>query len=358
MEATLNPMGAEEDPVPSSRPGVRPMLKVAEVSVGMPPIPPVTSPRERRFSSGSSRSLARWDTTSRVVALCCGLLTVALALGIVVQLVAFSRPAIAKFGFSFLTGTTWDPVSEDFGALPVIYGTLVSSAIALLLATPFGVGTAVFLTELAPRKLRGPVSFVVEMLAAIPSVVYGLWGILVLVPLISQHLAPALQSTLGFLPLFQGPSYGYSMLTAGLVLAVMVVPYITAISREVLRTVPPELKAASYALGATPWETIWKVVLPHARVGISGGIVLALGRALGETMAVTMLIGNAFEITPSILKPGHSMAAIIANEFREATSSIYISSLVYVGLVLFLVTLAINLGARLLLRRMRGGASR
>src|SRR5690606_37358971 len=198
--------------------------------------------------------------------------------------------------------------------------------------------------------------FVVDMLAAIPSVVYGLWGIFVLAPWIQDSLAPVLQKYLGFLPLFQGRNDGLSMLAAGIILAIMIVPFITAISREVLLTTPADLKAASLALGATKWETIWKVVLPYSRVGIGGGIVLALGRALGETMAVTMVIGNMPEISASLLRPGHSMAAVIANEFREADSSIYLSALVAVGLVLFVVALVINLAARLLLWRMRGVA--
>ncbi len=310
----------------------------------------------RRFKAVASTILRRNDRIAFSISLGSGLLTIALLAGILYQLIFLSLPAIQRYGLGFLISSEWDPVHKKFGALPFIYGTLVSSAIALLIATPFGIGTALYLTELAPRKLRGIIAFVVDMLAAIPSVVYGLWGIFVLAPFIQESIAPILQKYLGFLPLFQGRCDGVSMLTAGLILAIMVVPFITAIAREVLLTAPGELKAASLALGATEWETIWKVILPYSRVGIGAGVVLALGRALGETMAVTMVIGNMPEISASILRPGHSMAAVIANEFREADSAIYLSVLVEIGLVLFAVALVINLAARLLLWRMRGVA--
>lgn len=298
------------------------------------------------------------DTSARLLALGCALFVIALLLLTAAELVKLSKPAIERFGLEFFRHQTWDPVAEKFGTLAFLYGTLVSSAIALLIAAPLGIGTALFLTELAPLKLRGPIGFLVDMLAAIPSVVYGLWGIFVLSPFMGSHIAPFLIKYLGFLPLFQGPCYGVSMLTAALVLAVMVVPFITAISREVLATVPSDVRAASYALGATHWETIWKVVLPYARVGIGAGVVLGLGRALGETMAVAMLIGNQPEIHASVLKPGYSMAAVIANEFTEASSAIYLSALAEIGLVLFGVTVGINLIARWLLWRMRHGIGR
>ncbi len=314
------------------------------------------TPRVRPFKAVGSHILKRNDRIAFGVSLGSGLITVALLAGILYQLIFLSLPAIQRYGIGFLFSTEWDPVHKHFGALPFIYGTLVSSTIALLIATPFGIGTALYLTELAPKRLRGIIAFVVDMLAAIPSVVYGLWGIFVLAPFMQESVAPFLQKYLGFLPLFQGRNDGVSMLTAGLILAIMVVPFITAISREVLLTAPADLKAASLALGATKWETIWKVILPYSRVGIGAGVVLALGRALGETMAVTMLIGNSTEISASLLRPGYSMAAVIANEFREADSAIYLSVLVEIGLVLFMVALVINLAARVLLWRMRGVA--
>ncbi len=311
-------------------------------------------PRVRPFSAIASGVLRRNDKIAFAVSLVSGLLIIALLAGILYQLVFLSMPAIQRYGLGFLISSEWDPVHEQFGALPFIYGTLVTSAVALLLATPFGVGTALFLTELAPQRIRGVIAFVVDMLAAIPSVVYGLWGIFVLAPWIQDTLAPFLNKYLGFIPIFQGRNDGVSLLAAGLILAIMVVPFITAISREVLLTTPADLKAASLALGATKWETIWKVVLPYSRTGIGAGIVLALGRALGETMAVTMVIGNSPEINLSLLRPGDSMAAVIANQFREADSAIYLSALVAIGLVLFAVALIINLAARLLLWRLRG----
>lgn len=316
--------------------------------------PEPKSTRQRVFTSVASSRLRRNDRIAFAVSLLAGIIIIAMLAGVLQQLVTLSLPALSRYGFGFLTGSEWDPVHENFGALPFIYGTLVSSAVALLIATPFGIGTALFLTEMAPKRVRSIIAFVVDMLAAIPSVVYGLWGIFVLAPFIQGTLAPFLETYFGFLPFFRGPSVGVSMLTAGLILAIMVVPYITAIAREVLLTTPADLKAASLALGATKWETIWKVVLPYSRVGIGAGVVLALGRALGETMAVTMVIGNTPEISASLLRPGDSMASVIANNFREADTAIYLSALVAVGLVLFLVALLINLAARLLLWRLRG----
>ena len=293
------------------------------------------------------------DVFTHLLTFVAGMLIVIVLILIAAQLVRLSLPALLKFGASFFTRSVWNPVEEDFGILPFFYGTIVSSVIALVIAVPLGVGTAIFLTEVAPRRMRGPIAFVVDMLAAVPSVVFGLWGIFVLAPIMSENIGPWLEKYLGFLPLFRGPNYGVSMLTAGLVLSVMVVPFITAISREVLLTVPADVKAASLALGATQWETIWKIVLPYTRTGIGAGIVLALGRALGETMAVTMLIGNQPTINVSLLQPGYSMAAVIANEFTEATTPLYLSSIIGVGLALFAVTFAINLAARFVLRRMR-----
>src|SRR5689334_20791793 len=263
-------------------------------------------------------------------------------------------PAMRAFGFRFLTGTEWDPVFEHFGALPYLYGTLVSSGLALLLALPLGLGTAIFLAELAPRRVGSIVAFVVEMLASIPSIVYGVWGLFVLAPFLRGFVEPWLSQHLGFLPLFQGFPFGIGMLNAGIVLAVMIVPTIVSISREVLLAMPRSLPEAALALGATPAEAIG-VALEAARPGILGSVILALGRALGETMAVTMVIGNTNRISASLLDPGATMASIIANEFTEATSPLYVSSLIEIALVLFAITIVVNGLARILVSWATGG---
>ena len=262
---------------------------------------------------------------------------------------ALSRHA---FGWSFLTRQIWDPVAEDFGALPFIFGTLVSSALALLMAIPLGVGVAIFLSELAPRKVSSACAFLIELLAAIPSVVYGLIGVFVLVPIMRVYVQPFLMKTLGFLPLFRGPAYGVGMLTAAVILAIMIVPFITTISREIFLSVPIPLKEAAMALGATHWEVVRLAVLPYSRSGIAGSVFLALGRALGETMAVTMVIGNRPEVMASLLAPGYTMAAVLANEFTEATSDLYVQTLIEIGLVLFAITIVVNAIGRLILYRM------
>lgn len=253
-----------------------------------------------------------------------------------------------------MAGTDWNPVTDSFGALPVIFGTVVSSALALLLSTPVSVGVALFLTEVAPRRLAGVLGFLVEMLAAIPSVVYGLWGIFVLAPWLRTTVQPWLGAKLGFLPLFQGPPFGLGMLAAGVVLAIMITPTISAICREVFRAVPASQREAARALGATPWETIRMSVFRSSTLGISGAVTLGLGRALGETMAVTMVIGNRAEISKSLFAPAQTMASVIANEYTEATSDIHLSALAAVGLTLFGVSLIINTGARLLVWRTKG----
>lgn len=268
-----------------------------------------------------------------------------------------AAPAIDRYGLGFLTGSTWDPVTEEFGALPLIVGTLVSAALALLIAVPLSLGVAIYLTEFAPQRIRGPVSFLIEMLAAIPSVVYGLWGIFVLIPFLRAVAFPLLRELFGFLPLFQGPIYGPSMLSAALILAIMVMPFIMSVSREVLLAVPPSQREASLALGATRWEAAWSAVVPYARSGIIGAVILGLGRALGETMAVTMLIGNRHELSASLFAPGYTMAASIANEFAEATSDIHLAALTYVAFALFILTLIINGLARLLIWRVAKGAA-
>ena len=254
-----------------------------------------------------------------------------------------------KFGWSFFITRTWDPVFENFGALPFIYGTVVTSALALLMAVPLGVGAAIFLAELAPPRISATLTFVIELLAAVPSVIYGFLGIFVLVPFLRNYVDPFLKYTLGFLPLFQGPIFGIGFLAAGVVLAIMVVPFIISVSREVLLAVPNDQREAALALGATRWESTWRVVVPYAKVGIIGSVFLSLARALGETMAVTMVIGNTPQIAASLFAPGYSIAAVIANEFTEATGNLYVQALIELGLVLFLLTTLINGLARLLI---------
>jgi phosphate transport system permease protein len=264
--------------------------------------------------------------------------------------------AIERYGFGFVTSSTWDPVAEEFGALPLIFGTLASSVLALLIAVPLSLGVAIYLTEFAPKSLRQPVAFLIGLLAAIPSVVYGLWGIFVLIPLLRTTVFPFLRDSLGFLPLFQGPIYGPSMLAAGIILAIMVMPYIMSVGREVLLAVPNTQREAALALGATRWEAVTTAVLPYARSGIVGAVILGLGRALGETMAVTMLIGNRHEIAASLFAPGYTMAAAIANEFSEAVGDLHLSALAYVAFLLFLVTVIVNAAARLLIWRVARGS--
>ncbi len=254
-----------------------------------------------------------------------------------------------KFGLAFFFTRVWDPVFDNFGALPFIFGTLVTSAVALLLAVPLGIGAAIFLAELAPARLSDTLEFFIDLLAAVPSVIYGLLGIFVVVPLMRDYIEPGLKNTLGFLPLFQGPAYGIGFLTAGIVLAIMVIPYIISVSREILLSVPRDQREAALALGATRWESTWKVVVPFARTGIMGSIFLALARALGETMAVTMVIGNAPNISASLFSPGNSIASVIAGQFTEATGDLYLQSLIELGLVLFLLTFILNGLARILI---------
>jgi phosphate transport system permease protein len=265
-----------------------------------------------------------------------------------------AAPAMHAYGFAFLTGTQWDPVAERFGALPYIAGTLVTSAIALALAVPFGVGAAVFLAEIAPPGLGAVISFMIELLASIPSIVYGLWGVFVLAPFLRTTVEPWLIGHLGFLPLFQGFPFGLGILPAGLVLAIMVVPTVTSVSREILRALPDSLRGAALALGATRAEAI-DVTLDAARPGILGAVILALGRALGETMAVTMLIGNSNHLSWSLLAPGATMASVIANEFTEAVGKLHLAALFEVALVLFVVTLIVNAAARLIVLAATGG---
>ncbi|MGA2347881.1 MAG: phosphate ABC transporter permease subunit PstC [Candidatus Sulfotelmatobacter sp.] len=278
----------------------------------------------------------------------CGLAVLGILVLIVYELVHRSSLSWHAFGFKFFAGSDWNPVSEQFGALPFIYGTLVSSLVALIIAVPLSVGVAVFTTEMCPKALRGPLSFFVELLAAIPSVIYGVWAIFVLVPLLSAYVQPFLASTLGWTGLFSGPTYGVGMLAAGIILAIMIIPIISSITREVLMVVPQHQREGVLALGATRWEMIRVGVLRNARAGIVGGIILGLGRALGETMAVTMVIGNNPQIAKSLFAPGYTMASVLANEFSEATGDLYLSSLIEIGLALFFVTIIVNALAQLL----------
>jgi len=273
---------------------------------------------------------------------------------VVYQLWVTSAPSRHKSGFGFLISSQWNPVTEEFGALPFIYGTVVTSVLALLISIPLGLGAAIFLAELAPARVSNSLTFLIELLAAIPSVIYGLLALFTVVPLMRQYGEPFLKSTLGFLPFFQGPAYGVGFLTAGIVLSFMTLPFIISVSRESLLAVPREQREAALALGATRWETTWQVVVPWARLGIFGSIFLSLARALGETMAVTMVIGNDPKISASLLASGYSIAAVIANEFSEATGAVYPAALVELGLVLFCLTIIINGMARLMIMATTG----
>lgn len=277
------------------------------------------------------------------------LLVLGLAGLILYQLIVQSWTSIKEFGLGFLTSDVWDPVFNEYGALPFIYGTVASSLIALLIAVPLSLGVAIFLSEIAPVRIRKIVGFFVEVLASIPSVIYGLWGVFVLIPLI-RRVQPAVQSLLGFIPLFQGPPFGYSLIAAGIILAIMIIPTITSLSRDALNAVPNHQREASLALGATRWETIRRVVLPYNKSGIIAAVMLGLGRALGETMAVTMVIGNHPQIDLSLFMPAQTMASLIANEFSEATDAIHLSALVEIGLILFLVMFTLNIIARLVIK--------
>lgn len=288
------------------------------------------------------------DNLFRGLILSTGLTVLVLVAMILLELVLHSELSWKAFGWKFFVGQDWDPVNDQYGALPFVYGTIVSSIVALVLAVPVAIGLAVFITEMCPGKLRGPLAFVTELLAAIPSVIYGLWAIFVLVPLLRVYVQPALARYFGWTGLFAGPPFGIGMLAAGVILAIMIVPIISAITREVMTAVPQMQREAVLALGATRWEMIRTGVLRNARAGIIGGIILGLGRALGETMAVTMVIGNRPEIAKSLFAPGYTMASVIANEFSEATGDLYLSALVEVGLALFLVTVVVNMLAQLM----------
>jgi phosphate transport system permease protein len=316
-----------------------------------------THPLHARLQrEATAESVFRWAT------FCSAALVLLLLVGVLLSLAYGAWPALRTFGWSFLTTQVWNPVTEKFGALAPIYGTVVTSIIAMLIAIPVAFGIAVFLTETCPRWLRTPIGIAIELLAAIPSIVFGIWGLFILAPILQQHVQPWLIEHVGPLPiigvLFQGAPYGIGLLTAGLVLAIMVLPFITAVMREVFQMTPTSIKEAAYAAGATQWEVVWDVVFPWSRPGMVGGIMLGLGRALGETMAVTFVVGNAHRISTSLIAPGTTIAASIANEFAEAVGDLYTSSLMALGLILFVLTFTVIAGARLLLMKLERGATR
>jgi phosphate transport system permease protein len=327
---------------------------MATTSTTVPSAGPVVG--SRSFLS----RLREGDEIARLITFLFAASVVLITLLIVYELWQGSVLPRHKFGFAFFRTSVWDPNFEQFGALPFIFGTLVTSAVALFIAVPLGIGAAIFLAELAPARLSDALEFFIDLLAAVPSVIYGLLGIFIVVPVMRDIIQPSLKNSLGFIPLFKGPAFGIGFLTAGIVLAIMVIPYIISVSREILLSVPRDQREAALALGSTRWESTWKVVVPFARTGIMGSIFLALARALGETMAVTMVIGNTPAIAASLFSPGDSIASVIANQFTEATGELYTQSLIELGLVLFLLTFILNGLARLLIvvTSQRGGAAR
>ncbi len=305
-----------------------------------------------RFRLRLARSWQHGDLAFRAITTAASLLVLVLVGNIFWQLWETSVLSRQAFGFGFITSARWDPaIDRVFGAAPFILGTLVTSAIALVIAVPLSLGIGIFLSEIAPIWLRNPLGFLVELLAAVPSVVYGLWGLFAFVPLVVRPLGLTLNASLGFLPIFEGPVFGPSRLAAGMILAIMVLPTIASVTRDVLRAIPNSQREAALALGATKWETIWQVLIPYGLSGLLGAVILGLGRALGETIAVTMVIGNNLDLGASILHPGYTMASVIANEFAEATYDLYVQALIEIGLLLFVLTLGINLLARLLIWR-------
>jgi phosphate transport system permease protein len=322
----------------------------------------VLSEQAKAVAHGDIRSkvLKRFnlgDTAFHIITKSSAIAVLILLGGVILSLISGSMPALKAFGFEFFTSQSWNPVTEKFGAAPAIYGTLVTSFLALLIAAPMGFGIAVFLTELCPYPLRRPIGIAVELLAGIPSIIYGIWGMFILAPVLQSTLQPWLINTFADVPvmqdLFAGPPYGIGIATASIILAIMILPLISSISRDVFNTVPPVLKEAAYGVGCTKWEVMSSIVAPYTGVGLVGGVMLALGRALGETMAVTFVIGNAHRISPSILGPGTTISATIANEFTEADGKLYTSSLIALGLVLFVITFFVLAASRVLLARLK-----
>jgi len=312
----------------------------------------------RSMGSGTRVQLL-WEAVFRVATKAAAIVVLLLLTGLLVSLGIGAWPAIQAFGFGFLVSAEWNPVTERFGALIPIYGTLITSAIALIIAVPVSFGIALFLTELAPRWVRQPLGTAIELLAAVPSIIYGMWGLFVFAPVFADHVQPLLSEWLGPIPvigsLFEGPPQGIGILTAGIILAIMILPFIAAVMRDVFAIVPSVLKESAYGLGATTWEVVRHVVLPYAKVGVVGGIMLGLGRALGETMAVTFVIGNAHRLQTSLLAPGNSIASSLANEFTEAVGELHTAALVELGLILFLITLVVLSVSKLLLLQMARG---
>jgi len=331
-------------------------LNGSEAATSAPAMSDSQNPRQLRS--------APWlDTAFEWVTRFFAFLVFSILLAILASLVVGSELTLRKYGFSFIWSSDWDPVQEKFGALVPIYGTVITSLIAMLIGVPVSFGIALFLTELSPAWLKRPLGTAIELLAAIPSIIYGMWGLFVFAPLFQTHLQPLLIGSFGSVPLagalFEGPPIGIGMLTAGLILSIMVIPFITAVMRDVFELVPPMLKESAYGLGATTWEVVWRVVLPYTKVGVIGGIMLGLGRALGETMAVTFVIGNAHRLAASLMAPGNSIASALANEFTEAVGDLYFSALIELGLILFLITtVVLALSKLLLLRLARGEGTR
>jgi phosphate transport system permease protein len=322
-----------------------------------------TTPRDR--SVARAKALARYripDSIFEFLTRAAAIVVLVILGGVILSLIRGAMPVFETFGFDFLGTSSWNPAKDRFGALAPIYGTVISSLIALMIAVPLGIGIAIFLTELCPMPLRRPIGIAIELLAGIPSIIYGIWGLFFFAPFLQANVQPFLIDTFGELPLigalFEGPPYGVGLLTAALVLSIMVLPFITSISRDVFETVPPMLKESAYGLGCTTWEVVRHVVLPYTRVGVIGGIMLALGRALGETMAVTFVIGNVHKVAGSLLAPATTISATIANEFAEASGDLYVGALIALGLILFFITFLVLAGARLLLMRLekRAGA--
>ncbi len=351
-QMTSNSESNSSSPTPLSR----------VLTVPVPTAPVVGAPKPEPGPSVIRQFLARRGSGRLADQAFAGLMVVcacsifAIVIFILTILIVRSKLSLAQFGFKFFSSQSWDPVSGDFGALPFIYGTLATSFLALLMAVPLALGVAVFLTELCPKALRAPISFLTELLAAIPSVVYGLWALVVLVPIMRDSLGPFLLKTLGWTGLFEGANFGVGLLTASIILAIMILPIISSLTRDIMNAVPNSQREAVLALGATRWEMIRVGVLRNSRIGIVGAVMLGLGRALGETMAVTMVIGNHPVISKSLFAPGYTLASVIANEFSEATDDVYLSALIEIGLALFLVTIVVNTIARLLVWAVTRGA--
>jgi len=338
-------------------------FRIMESTIGISPGPSISADRRAKNTNmrsepnppTSGKRLNTLDTVFRIASRCFAVSVLAILAGIILSLAIGAAPAFKEFGLGFIWSSSWNPVTEEYGALLPILGTIVTSMIALAIAIPLSFGIALFLTELCPVSLKTPLGTMIELLAAVPSIIYGMWGLFVFAPFFADYVQPLLEETLGQLPvvgvLFQGPPMGIGMLTAGIILAFMVIPFIAAVMRDVFEVVPSILKESAYGLGATTWEVVRHIVLPYTKAGVVGGVMLGLGRALGETMAVTFVIGNSYEFGPSLFSPGNTIASILANEFAEAGSVLHESSLIALGLLLFVITFVVLAGAKLMLLR-------